>query len=68
MVKNLPAVQKTQVDSWVQKIPWRREWLPIQYSCLENSRDREAWWATSVGSKRVVSHLSYSVSLWVYYF
>ena len=24
LVKNLPAVQET----WVGKIPWRREWLP----------------------------------------
>ena len=28
MVKNLPAMQDTQVDSWVRKIPRRREWLP----------------------------------------
>ena len=27
MVKNLPAMQKTQFDPWVGKIPWRREWL-----------------------------------------
>ena len=26
-------------DPWVQKIPWRREWLPTQYSGLENSMD-----------------------------
>ena len=25
---------------WVGKIPWRREWQPIQYSCLENFWDR----------------------------
>ena len=24
LVKNLPAMQET----WVEKIPWRREWLP----------------------------------------
>ena len=29
MVKSLPAVQKTWVDPWVGKIPWRREWQPI---------------------------------------
>ena len=23
-------------DPWVGKIPWRRAWQPIQYSCLEN--------------------------------
>ena len=28
MVKNLPAKFKTQVDPWVGKIPWRREWQP----------------------------------------
>ena len=27
IIKNLPAVQKTQVLSLVRKIPWRREWL-----------------------------------------
>ena len=25
MVKNLPAMQETQVNPWVRKIPWRRE-------------------------------------------
>jgi len=33
----------------VGKIPWRREWLPLQYSCLENSMDRGAWQATVHG-------------------
>ena len=28
-VKNLPAVQETQLRSWVVKIPWRRKWQPI---------------------------------------
>ena len=28
-VKNLPAMQETQVPSLVGKIPWRREWQPI---------------------------------------
>ena len=23
-------------DPWVGKIPWRRAWYPLQYSCLEN--------------------------------
>ena len=27
-VKNPPAMQETQVDPWVGKIPWRRKWLP----------------------------------------
>jgi len=27
-------------------MPWRREWHPLQYSCLENHMGRGAWWAT----------------------
>ena len=26
---------------------------PLQYSCLENSMDRGAWWATTMESQRV---------------
>ena len=36
----------TRVGPWVGKIPWRRAWPPLQYSCLENPVDRRAWWAT----------------------
>ena len=25
---------------------WRRQWHPLQYSCLENPMDGGAWWAT----------------------
>ena len=28
MVKNLPVVWETRVQSWVRKIPWRRKWKP----------------------------------------
>ena len=28
MVKNLPAVQETQVHPWVRKMLWRMRWLP----------------------------------------
>ena len=31
----------------------RRQWHPTPYSCLENPRDGGAWWAASVGSRRV---------------
>ena len=27
-IKNLPAMQETQFDPWVWKIPWRRSWQP----------------------------------------
>ena len=33
------------------KISWRREWL-LQYSCLENSMDKGAGWATIHGITR----------------
>ena len=28
MLENLPAMQETQVASWLGNIPWRKEWLP----------------------------------------
>ena len=31
-VKNLPAMQDTQVQSLIRKIPWRTEWLPTLVS------------------------------------
>ena len=43
---------------WVGKIPWRRAWQPIQYSCLENSMDRGAWWATVHGVSKSGTQLS----------
>ena len=43
-VKDPPAMQET----WVGKIPGEGNGNPlrIQYSCLENSMDIGAWWAT----------------------
>ena len=32
-----------QFDPCVGKIPWRREWHPVQYSFLEEPMDRRAW-------------------------
>ena len=28
VVKNMPAVQQMQDQSWVRKIPWRKKWQP----------------------------------------
>ena len=39
-IKNLPAMQETQVRSLGQEDPQE---YPLQYSCLENSMDRGAW-------------------------
>ena len=38
---------------WVRKIPWRRAWHPLQYSCLENPMDRGAGRAAAHGSTGV---------------
>ena len=50
MVKNPSAMQ----ESWVQSLgsgrsPGEGIGNPIQYSCLENTMDRGAWWATVHG-------------------
>ena len=44
MVKNLPAMLEIRVLSlgW-EDPPGKRNGNPFQYSCLENSMDREAW-------------------------
>ena len=41
--------KRCRFNPWVRKIPWRRathSGNPLQYSCLENSIDREARQAT----------------------
>ena len=42
-VKNLPAMQETQVQSLgLGRSPGEENGYPFQYSCLENSMDRGA--------------------------
>ena len=48
IVKNLPVMQETWVQSLGQEDPLEKSY-PLQYSCLENSTDRGAWWATVHG-------------------
>jgi len=47
MVKNLPAMHETWSDPWLGRSLVDRNGNSLQYSCLENSMDRGAWWATS---------------------
>ena len=44
LVKNPLAVQETQFDSWVRKIPWRRDRLPtpVLLGFPSNSADKES--------------------------
>ena len=51
MVKTLPTKQETQVQSLgcYGRSPREGNGNPFQYSCLENSMDRGAWWATFHG-------------------
>ena len=46
MVKNPPALQ---VIPELGRSPGKGNDSPVQYSCLENSLDRGAWWATVHG-------------------
>ena len=50
MVRNLPAMQETQVQSlgWEDLLE-KGMATPLQYSCLENPMDRGAWRATVRG-------------------
>jgi len=54
-IKNVPAMQETQLQSLVRRIPWRREWLPTLVSspgecCGQRSL---AGYIQSIGLQRV---------------
>ena len=50
MVKNLPAMQDTRVQSLSQEdSPGEGNGYPLQYSCLGNPMDRGAWRAAVHG-------------------
>ena len=46
MVRNLPAVVDLGLIPGLGRSPGGGDGNPVQYSCLENSMDRGAWWAT----------------------
>ena len=50
MVKNLPAnagdIRDVGLITELGRSPGGRYGNLLQYSCLENPMDREAWWAT----------------------
>ena len=47
--------KRLRFDPWVGKIPWRRKWRPLQYSCLENPM--ESGGLQYMGSQRVRNDL-----------
>ena len=58
-VKNLPAIQETQVQSLDWEDPLKKEHgNPLQCSRLENPMDRGAWWATVHGVAKSQTRLS----------
>ena len=46
-------VGNPRFNPWVWKIPGEGNGYPLYYSCLENSVDRRAWWATVHGVERI---------------
>ena len=58
MVKNLPTARETWSRSVGQEDPLEKGMATLQYSCLENSMDREAWWATVHGIGKSQTQLS----------
>ena len=41
----------------LERFPGERNASPLQYSCLENSMDRGAWWATVHGTAKSQTQL-----------
>ena len=63
MVKNLPAMQETQVRSLGgEDSPGEGNDNPVQYSCLENSMDRGAWLATVHGVAKSQTQLTHNTA------
>ena len=56
-VKNLAAKQEMQVPFLGLQCPWEGNGYLLQYSCLDNYMDREAWWATVHGVTKSQSQL-----------
>ena len=50
--------RRCRFDSWVRKIPWKRDCSPLEYSCLGNPIERGAWRATvhGVGLDLALNH------------
>ena len=57
MVKNLPAMQETQVQSpGLGRSPREGNGYPLQYSCLENPMEEETGGLQFMESQRIRHH------------
>ena len=63
MVKPLPAMRETHSIPGLERSPGEGNGNPLQYSCLENSMDGGAWWATVHGVAKNWTRLSNFTSL-----
>ena len=64
LVKNLPAMSETRVQSLGWEDPLEKEMAnPLQYSCLQNPIDGGAWWARVHGVTKSRTQLSDFTSL-----
>ena len=66
-VKNLPSIAGDTRDMgsipWLERSPGVGNGNPLQYSCLENSMDRGAWWTTVHGVPKSQTQLSMSINV-----
>ena len=55
LVKNLPTMLKTRVDSWVRRISWRRKWqaTPVFLPGESHGQKSLVDYIRSMGSQRV---------------
>ena len=63
MVKNCLQFRSPRFDPWIGmgRSPGERNGSPLQYSCLENSRDRGTWWATVHGVAKSWTRITLSL-------
>ena len=58
VVKNLPAgIGDMDLIPDLGRSPGEGNGYPLQYSCLENSMDRGAWWATVLGGHKELDRI-----------
>ena len=52
-VKNLPEMWEAEFDSWIEKISWRREWLPTPVFLPGEFQGQEHGELQTMGLQRV---------------